>query len=410
VEKSEAFLENKLLADRRLKLPVVSLVVVNRNGAAHLGRTIRSIREQNYPLIECVIVDNASTDESIEAIEFAVADDRRFTIMRFDENYGQLGGVLRVFARLRGSFVVVVDADDVLFPEYVASHLQVHLALAAAVGFTSSDIVEIDGDDRVLTGGRLGFAANCESEPRGLRAARAAIRLTAISDADYDRLSDATITVPHWKTQWVWAPGTANMFRKSALDLALPDVSRIRGHGGFDNYFCTILHLMTGSALICRRLSAYRFHGRNTFSSSPLMNAIRTQHSFGMQRSSFQRLAVLHTMLSRASAFNYVLAGDRFWKTVNLLSGIDGLTPRAYFAQNSVQDIIVESFCTLLEAFDARTVMSELCARLGTGATWRLMRKVYRGRVPLPLYSAFAKGVARHLWADFIRRLKTERN
>jgi len=109
---SNAVLENALLSDRTLKLPFISLIIVNYNYEAYIGATIQSIRQQHYSCFECIIVDNASTDDSIAIIESAVADDPRFTILKLDENIGQLRAVMRVFDRIKGSFVVVVDSDD----------------------------------------------------------------------------------------------------------------------------------------------------------------------------------------------------------------------------------------------------------------------------------------------------------
>ena len=393
----DAVPENALLSDRTLKLPLVSLVIVNHNYAAHVGNTINSIRQQHYSYFECIVVDNASTDDSIATIERVVADDRRFTILKLNENIGQLRAVLQVFDRIQGSFVVVVDADDLLFPEFLSSHVQVHLALPAAVSVTSSDIVEIDADNHVLGGGRVGFAANCKPESRGLKTAAAAVRLTTISEADYQRLSDATITVPHWESQWMWAPGTANMFRKHALDVTLPQVSRLTLHVGFEGYFCPILHLMTGSALICRPLSAYRIHGRNTFSSAPSMRAARITRGVQSKRLSVQRLAVLHTILSRADTFDVIFAGDRFWSTIDLLPRLYGTTRRAYFANNEVREVIAENFHSLIKARGARTLITELAQRLDFRSISGLLRTAYENDLPPSLRWALMKGKVRRL-------------
>jgi hypothetical protein len=394
---SDAVLENALLSDRALKLPLVSLVIVNYNYAAHVGNAIQSIRQQHYSYFECIVVDNASTDDSLATIQRAVADDRRFTVLKLDENIGQLRAVMRVFDRIQGSFVVVVDADDLLFPEFLSSHVQVHLALPAAVSVTSSDIVEIDADDRVLGGGRVGFAANCKPETRGLKTTAAAVRLTTISEADYQRLSDATITVPHWESQWMWAPGTANMFRKHALDVTLPQVSPLTRHVGFEGYFCPILHLMTGSALICHALSAYRIHGRNSFSSAPSMRAARISRGAQPEGPRLQRLAVLHTILSRADTFDVIFAGDRFWSTIDLLPGLYGTTPRGYFANNEVKEVIAENFHSLIKARGARTLIGELAQRFDFRFILELLRTAYENDVPPSLRWALMKGKVRHL-------------
>jgi glycosyltransferase involved in cell wall biosynthesis len=133
----DVLLAGSSIADRGLKHPLISIIVVNRNYAAYIAKTIQSIQAQDYPWFECVIVDNASTDDSLSVIETNVADDPRFTVKRMAENLGQLRAALEILPHLRGGFVVSVDADDYLFPNFISSHFQVHLALPQSVGFSS---------------------------------------------------------------------------------------------------------------------------------------------------------------------------------------------------------------------------------------------------------------------------------
>ena len=48
--------------------PLVSVITVVYNGAAHLAKTIRAVAEQTYPNVEHILVDGASTDGSVEII------------------------------------------------------------------------------------------------------------------------------------------------------------------------------------------------------------------------------------------------------------------------------------------------------------------------------------------------------
>ncbi|MGB7044366.1 MAG: glycosyltransferase, partial [Methylocella sp.] len=55
-----------------LRLPLVSVIVVNFNYGRFLRAAVDSVFGQTYPNIECIVVDNASTDESgpvLRAIE-----------------------------------------------------------------------------------------------------------------------------------------------------------------------------------------------------------------------------------------------------------------------------------------------------------------------------------------------------
>jgi glycosyltransferase involved in cell wall biosynthesis len=374
-QSADILLAGSSIADRDLKYPLVSIIVVNLNYAAYIAKTIQSIRDQDYPWFECVIVDNASTDDSLSVIETNIAEDPRFSLRQMAENLGQLRAASAILPHLRGEFVVSVDADDFLFSNFLSSHVQVHLALPQSVGFSSSNVVEIDTERRLLTGGWSGFAANCETGQQNLKAITEAPRLTTISETDYATLSEATVIVPHWKTEWVWAAGTSNVFRRSALAIAAPDASKISGHAGWDSYFCTIIHLMTGSVLIQQPLSAYRYHGSNAFGMSPRMNAVRTSRSFSERRSAVHRLHVLRTFLSQPDKFNWILAGDRFWPTVDLLAGFEGMSLHDYFGSKEVQDIFAENMGKLVETFGESSVFINLRERMDWRSTWRLARK-----------------------------------
>ena len=118
---------------------------------------IEFIKGQDYPSLEVVIVDNGSTDESRDVIVKHVEADSRFRIVALEQNLGQLGAFLEIFPLLNGEFITIVDADDVLFSNFLSSHVQVHLALPSSVALTSSNVVEMTADARALTGAHTSF-------------------------------------------------------------------------------------------------------------------------------------------------------------------------------------------------------------------------------------------------------------
>ena len=87
---------------------MTSIIIPNHNGAATLGRCIRSVREQTFRDWECIIVDDGSTDDSIDIIRRAVAGNPRFTIIT---NNMQARGV--AYARNVG--VLSADGDSLFF-------------------------------------------------------------------------------------------------------------------------------------------------------------------------------------------------------------------------------------------------------------------------------------------------------
>jgi len=65
-------------------LPTVSLVVAIRNEAAHIARCLDSMSRQDYPahLLEIIVVDGDSTDETVELARRAAERDPRIQLLR----------------------------------------------------------------------------------------------------------------------------------------------------------------------------------------------------------------------------------------------------------------------------------------------------------------------------------------
>jgi len=107
--------------------PSVSVVIVNWNYGRFIREAILSVRGQTYRNYECIIVDNGSTDDSVEVILDEIRGQRNFSLHKLAENIGQLGGALFALDHVHGEFVAFVDADDVLFPRFLECHVQVHI-------------------------------------------------------------------------------------------------------------------------------------------------------------------------------------------------------------------------------------------------------------------------------------------
>ncbi len=359
--------------------PLVSIVVINRNYAEYIGATIDSIRQQDYPAFECVVVDDCSTDRSLDVVAEHTGADPRFRVVPLKENLGQLGAAIEVLPRLRGNFIVFVDSDDLLFPQFISAHVQVHLALPAPVAFTSSNIIEADAEARVVVQGRHGFGAGLNLEkgrPGELQDVASALRLATVSDADYLSLSSVTAMVPHFRTQWVWAPGTANVYRRSVLERVLPEVRLTRPYYSCDSYFIRLLHLSTGSAIINRQLSMYRNHDRNMHSAGPQLQATSWMRESRAEVVVREHLLVLQTYLCRADDFNRMLAGERYWSTLDLLCYIENASPREYLGRPAAREILAAAFPGLEAVFGLTTVVRRLCERMNARDVWMTLRAV----------------------------------
>ncbi len=96
----------------------VSVIVTNYNRAAYLGECLDSLRNQTYPNLELILVDDASTDDSLEVAERwkhtveACGQKVDLTIVPLPRNTGFSGALTTGFFLARGEFIAVQDADD----------------------------------------------------------------------------------------------------------------------------------------------------------------------------------------------------------------------------------------------------------------------------------------------------------
>src|SRR5687768_10761458 len=65
-------------------LPRVTLVIAVRNEAPHIERCLESVTGQDYPshLLEIIVVDGDSTDETVEIVKRAASSDERILLLR----------------------------------------------------------------------------------------------------------------------------------------------------------------------------------------------------------------------------------------------------------------------------------------------------------------------------------------
>ena len=71
------------------KYPLISIQILNWNRAEETQRAIQSALDQSYPNIEVIVVDNGSTDNSLELTR---RNYPKITIVELDKNFGCAGG------------------------------------------------------------------------------------------------------------------------------------------------------------------------------------------------------------------------------------------------------------------------------------------------------------------------------
>ncbi len=94
------------------KPPKVSVTVTSYNYAKYIGQTIESILGQTFEDFELVIIDDASTDKSVEVIKKYAARDGRIRLHVNKKNKGYAQTLEDVAAMAQGTYLVHMDSDD----------------------------------------------------------------------------------------------------------------------------------------------------------------------------------------------------------------------------------------------------------------------------------------------------------
>jgi hypothetical protein len=92
--------------------PEVSIIIPAYNYGAILPQTLEAVLAQSTPAWECIIVDDASTDNTREVLGAWSEQDRRFRAVVQDANRGPSAARNRGLLEARGRFIQFLDADD----------------------------------------------------------------------------------------------------------------------------------------------------------------------------------------------------------------------------------------------------------------------------------------------------------
>ncbi|MBE8713681.1 glycosyltransferase family 2 protein [Sphingobacterium hungaricum] len=99
--------------------PLVSVIIPNYNNQKFIAASVQSALQQTYSPIEVIVVDDGSTDQSVDVLEGLLQKDtKKFTLLK-QENSGVSAARNFGAKHATGNFYVFLDGDDMLSPEFV---------------------------------------------------------------------------------------------------------------------------------------------------------------------------------------------------------------------------------------------------------------------------------------------------
>lgn len=255
-----------------MSLPKVSVVIPNYNYGKYLKKTVESVFDQSYKNVEIIVVDDGSSDDSVEILK---GFGNRITVVQQD-NQGVSRARNAGVNHSAGEFVAFLDADDLWLPEKLALQIQKFFD-DDKIGFVHCSMSYINTDDEIIGEERCGREGWLANEVLSLRPA-------------------------------IIGAGSTCVVKRNVFDEI----------GGFDPRQTTAADWDFGYRVASKYkigfvdelLVLYRFHGSNMHSN---IRAMENDVKIGLEKAFLNNDPALQTIRSACYGnFYYTLAGSYF--------------------------------------------------------------------------------------------------
>lgn len=104
--------------------PLVTVIIATYNEADYLEGSITSVLSQSLQETEVLVIDDGSTDKSVDVIQRLALRDRRIRIIQLSRNSGPSVARNIGLDEARGKWIAIMDADDICVPQRFTTQIQ----------------------------------------------------------------------------------------------------------------------------------------------------------------------------------------------------------------------------------------------------------------------------------------------
>jgi len=104
--------------------PALTVIIPAYNCADYIEETVNSVLNQTFSDFEVIVIDDVSTDNSLQLLNQLAAADSRIRILSSATNAGQAACRNRGVREARGRYIAFLDADDVWLPRKLERQIE----------------------------------------------------------------------------------------------------------------------------------------------------------------------------------------------------------------------------------------------------------------------------------------------
>jgi glycosyltransferase involved in cell wall biosynthesis len=213
--------------------PLLSIIIPNYNYEHYIGLTIDSALALDWPRKQIIVVDDGSTDRSLDVIRSY--GDRLQVIEK--SNGGQRSAVNAAFPLVEGELVYILDSDDIVYP---------HMA-RETIPHWNPQVAKVQFCLQIIDGDGANYGGVFPNYPPGV-SHESIIR---------ELLTTALYPCP---------PTSGNIYSKKALDHLFPIPEQEKFSS--DSYLNTLSPLYGKVVCVNKTLASYRMHDKNSWGSA----------------------------------------------------------------------------------------------------------------------------------------------
>lgn len=131
------------------KRPLISIGIPVYNGEKYLSFAIKSILTQTYKNFELILLNDGSTDNSLEIMNSFARNDDRIIIINDGQNLGLIERLNQLIILAKGIYFARMDADDIMFPDRIEKQLY-ELLNDKSIDLVHSAAISIDASNKIL--------------------------------------------------------------------------------------------------------------------------------------------------------------------------------------------------------------------------------------------------------------------